>query len=263
MRNLVPPPAPPSAPHGYLTPPFPNTHRYQEAKIAAAASKIGDISGHLVAPSSTAESEFLQERFGEAVGLYWLGAQLSGSDWFWTDGLTGGITFWSGGIDGGAPDGQEANWAAGEPKAPSLCAVSDGGAQASWATRGCASKAKVLVEYDLRDFVEFRGSTFEILDSATFAEALVVAAGRSYNGQSGRLVTIESLSKNAALYEAFGTGSFWAGASDNTTEGEWKWVTGPREGQVFWNGNQEGSSVPQMFSNWHPGEPNNVGGKNL
>ncbi|RSK39353.1 T9SS type B sorting domain-containing protein [Mangrovimonas spongiae] len=87
-------------------------------------------------------------------------------------------------------------------------------------------------------------------------DAKVLAENRTYYGLQGYLVTI--LSEDEAQLsgeQAAGTG--WIGGSDAETEGEWKWVTGPESGTIFWNGGTNGSTP--NFAFWNTGEPNNLG----
>ena len=80
----------------------------------------------------------------------------------------------------------------------------------------------------------------------------------SYYGLQGYLATITNADE-AQICGELSPGTGWIGASDVETEGVWKWVTGPEEGTIFWNGNQNGSAPAGMYSNWNAGEPNNSG----
>lgn len=236
---------------------LPGSMTFEDAQRAAASSMFGDVAGHLASPSSVAESQFLQTMYGDESEAYWLGAQQTGGEWVWADGVTGGITFYA---DGNATAGQEANWAPGEPAPGLACAVSGGVELASWAARECTAKASILVEYDVRSLISFGGSVYEILDEAMiFVDASSAATSRSHEGVVGHLVTIESTEENDALNKAFGS-SYWIGATDIEKEGQWKWTSGPRADQVFWNGDALGSAVDGMYSNWNDREPNNAGG---
>ncbi len=91
--------------------------------------------------------------------------------------------------------------------------------------------------------------------SWTAAEA--AAASRTYFGLQGYLVTLTSqVEADFAGQQASGFG--WIGATDLAVEGEWRWVTGPEAGTLFWQGLANGTEI--TYANWNGGEPNNVGG---
>jgi len=73
----------------------------------------------------------------------------------------------------------------------------------------------------------------------------------------GYLATVTSADEHTFLTEQGLSG--WLGGSDNTTEGEWYWITGPEANQQFWSGGSSGSVVSGMYANWGTGEPNNLG----
>lgn len=65
--------------------------------------------------------------------------------------------------------------------------------------------------------------------------------------QGGRLAILETLEENtltSSLAIGFTNRSFWVGASDRITEGEWLWT--------------DGSTI--AYDPWHAGEPNDAGG---
>ena len=92
----------------------------------------------------------------------------------------------------------------------------------------------------------------------TWTEALNAAAGKSYNGMTGHLVTITSAEENSFLstlvQQKVTTGwdnkSAWIAASDAATEGQWKWMAGPEAGTLFWNGNMSGAAVNGSYNAW-------------
>jgi hypothetical protein len=45
----------------------------------------------------------------------------------------------------------------------------------------------------------------------------------------------------------------WAGGSDATVEGTWRWVN---DGAAFWSGTETGRALNGAFANWNPDEPN-------
>lgn len=93
----------------------------------------------------------------------------------------------------------------------------------------------------------------------TWKEAEARADTMRYYGLKGYLTTITSKAENDFIWTKI-DGVGWIGASDEVEEGKWKWVTGPENGTLFWNGNQNGSPVPGQYNFWNNGEPNDTGG---
>ncbi|MDT0621971.1 C-type lectin domain-containing protein [Croceitalea vernalis] len=90
--------------------------------------------------------------------------------------------------------------------------------------------------------------------SWTAAEA--AAASRTYFGLQGYLVTLTSQEEaDFAGQQASGFG--WIGATDVAVENEWRWVTGPEAGTLFWQGLSNGTEI--TYANWNGGEPNDYG----
>ena len=91
----------------------------------------------------------------------------------------------------------------------------------------------------------------------TWTHALSAAAATNYYGLQGYLATITSV-QESQLAGTQSSGAGWIGGNDIATQFVWKWVTGPENGTVFWNGGTNGSSP--TFAFWNSGEPNNSGG---
>jgi|GEM_PF-412792 len=99
-----------------------------------------------------------------------------------------------------------------------------------------------------------------------WSDAKNLANASTYFGLQGYLATILSEEESIISAEQI-SGTGWIGASDEGTEGEWKWVTGPEAGTTFWNGNASGSPAINpttglpYYSNWNtnPAEPNQTG----
>lgn len=75
----------------------------------------------------------------------------------------------------------------------------------------------------------------------TFATALAAASASSFNGIAGHLLTVTSAEEQLFLQTTFArqlgdrqAAGMWMGASDAAIEGEWRWITGPEAGQLFW-----------------------------
>ena len=90
----------------------------------------------------------------------------------------------------------------------------------------------------------------------TWTSARDAAALRTFYGLQGYLATISSQDESDLLgSQASGAG--WIGASDETVEGDWYWVTGPEAGTLFWRGTAGGTAFGFEF--WNTGEPNQSG----
>jgi len=96
------------------------------------------------------------------------------------------------------------------------------------------------------------GNYYELVATpADWPDVLAAAASRTYQGATGHLVTITSDAENDFV-QSLNQGQYtWIAASDEETEGTWKWVAGPEAGEVFW---QDGATL--TYAAWAGGEPN-------
>jgi len=94
---------------------------------------------------------------------------------------------------------------------------------------------------------------FIAVPGITWTAANAAASARTYYGLQGYLATLTSqVEADFSGSQALGVG--WIGATDDTTEGDWQWVTGPEAGTSFWSGGVGGTELTYAF--WNANEPN-------
>ncbi len=108
------------------------------------------------------------------------------------------------------------------------------------------------------NFLPNMGHYYEFVSSPgiTWTDANTAASARTYFGLQGYLATLTN-QEEADFSGAQASGFGWIGASDAAVEGEWRWVTGPEAGTLFWDGTYSGTEV--TFANWNGSEPNDWG----
>lgn len=98
----------------------------------------------------------------------------------------------------------------------------------------------------------------------TWTAANTAAQQLYFNSLRGYLATITSQAEQDNIAQRV-TGNGWIGANDTAVEGEWRWVSGPEAGTLFWQGNGTNATgaVSSLYNNWSRGpsagqdEPNN------
>ena len=113
------------------------------------------------------------------------------------------------------------------------------------------------------------GHIYEFVNTVVSWEtAKTLAEQSNLNGIQGYLVNITSAAEqsfvrtNASSLINCGldNATIWLGATDETSEGTWTWVTGPEAGTTFWQGagplgtyGVAGVAVNSQYSNWRGG----------
>ncbi|MDR6844095.1 T9SS type B sorting domain-containing protein [Flavobacterium granuli] len=73
----------------------------------------------------------------------------------------------------------------------------------------------------------------------TWGDAKTAAETKTYFGLKGYLATILSAEEQQIIGEQL-PGNGWVGGSDFKVEGEWRWLTGPENGTMFWSNLETG-----------------------
>ncbi|MCC6510709.1 MAG: cadherin domain-containing protein, partial [Pirellulaceae bacterium] len=83
------------------------------------------------------------------------------------------------------------------------------------------------------------------------------ALATALNGVNGQLVTIGSAAENASVLSlrSLAATDVWLGATDQTSEGAWRWQNGLSDSDEFWNGTSTGYAIDGRYTNWVSSEP--------
>jgi hypothetical protein len=103
------------------------------------------------------------------------------------------------------------------------------------------------------------GKMFQVVhtdSNVDWNQARMAAEATSYGGQPGYLASVEDLSENAFISARLSQ-TAWLGGSDQTSEGDWTWMSGPKNNTSFWSGGSGGSAVGGAFSYWNFSMPDN------
>lgn len=128
------------------------------------------------------------------------------------------------------------------------------------ATRSDVKISISIQEYDANFFYNPINNHFYryIAGTVTYSAARTAAAGTTYKGKTGYLLTITSQSENDFInINTIGT-NIWFALSDEGAEGIWKIDAGPENGITIKTQNgQTAGNVSGQYNNWCSNEPNN------
>ena len=240
FKNSNDPPFEPSGEHQYKI--FYDTLTWEEAKSACEA-----MGGHLATITSQEEQKMI-ESLNTQNSKLWIGSyKNSAGQWCWVTGEP-----W-----------KYQNWGDGEPNNSSNV-VADESCVAVWpvkwndlANSNTYEQSGYICEWEASNAAEetqVEGYTGHLYEFYTLPESEWESgpitwqqAERRCEWKGGHLAVIESSTENFLLYSAMkakGYENAYFGFSDESPEGNWKWVDG----------------TSTAYTNWHSGEPNNQDG---
>ncbi|MDA3790918.1 MAG: flagellin [Desulfobacula sp.] len=123
------------------------------------------------------------------------------------------------------------------------------------------SDPNIILNVNTKHFYQFVQQ-----DDIAWDTAATQAQGLTWEGMTGYLATITSADEDAFIYNLI-TENAWIGASDASTDDEWRWVTGPEgledggQGRQFFEQQGNGGvAVNGEYNNWDQTapEPNNA-----
>lgn len=221
---------------------FRDTLTWEEAKAACEAK-----GGHLATITSQEEQKLIESLNTQNSKLWIGGYKNSAGEWCWVTGEP-----W-----------EYQNWGEGEPNNSSNV-VADESCVAVWpvkwndlANSNTYEQSGYICEWEASNAAEetqVEGYTGHLYEFYTLPESEWESgpitwqqAERRCEWKGGHLAVIESSTENFLLYSAMkakGYENAYFGFSDESSEGNWKWVDG----------------TSTAYTNWHSGEPNNQDG---
>lgn len=110
-------------------------------------------------------------------------------------------------------------------------------------SNGTSYGNQVIIKLSDEIFLSSTGHYYQFIarPMITWSAAKLEAESMKYNGLQGYLATITTEKENEFIQQKV-RGTAWIGASDQSVEGEWRWVSGPEgledngKGRLFWRG---------------------------
>eukprot|EP01060_Flectonema_neradi_P021849 TRINITY_DN298_c0_g1_i10.p1 TRINITY_DN298_c0_g1~~TRINITY_DN298_c0_g1_i10.p1 ORF type:complete len:2722 (+),score=563.44 TRINITY_DN298_c0_g1_i10:139-8304(+) len=135
--------------------------------------------------------------------------------------------------------------------------------QVSYSTSSSSKTAReVLFTYGNAVHIKASGHLYQYYEARGIGwhAAKLQCESKQLNGYTGYLATITSADENNHIKNKLHANG-WIGATDESAEGTWRWVTGPEGteeggfGRQFWNGAASGTQVNNQYTNWNTNEP--------
>jgi len=93
-----------------------------------------------------------------------------------------------------------------------------------------------------------------------WTSAQSIANAALLNGVAGQLAIVESDYENELIRNLSGTGyGTWLGGTDQSVEGAFYWIENGVDTNQFWQGDETGTAIDSVYSNFQPFDPNNIG----
>lgn len=114
-----------------------------------------------------------------------------------------------------------------------------------------ASNSGVTYSAETNSFYQLISATVDwtVADAAASSSTLT-----GLSGVNGHLATITSAAEQTYLEGLTGGTSTWIGGGDYSSEGVWRWTSGPESGAQF--ADASGNSVNGWYNSWTGGQPN-------
>ena len=109
---------------------------------------------------------------------------------------------------------------------------------------------KFSITIDQANYLPSNGHYYRFIPNIgiTWTNARTAAQATTYYGLQGYLATITAADE-AQLVGKQSAGAGWIGGSDEVSEGQWQWMSGPEMGQNM------------VYTNWNSQEPNDLNGE--